>query len=470
MEAAAVAAVVAAAAAGRATATKISKELAVADKAAKEAAARAEAAIRAAEQPRNLRIAVAAAQAEANARAAKAMQRPLQPVGTPARTPNVKGARPTFRTAAGPSAGGTPTNQGPDVAAVDPPPRPYLRVRGAIKAWRALGASRWVIRSILDGPQISWKRRPKYHRARPFPVAPKDVAFAEAEMELCERLENWTELHGSDRERPVVIVNGFVTWSAGKQRIVIDARYQNKVVDDRRFRYEGLQDLAPQLRVGDQLLSCDVKDAYQHIPLRLTDRPYFTFLCQGRVFQCNAMPFGPMVAPYVWTKLCRPVVQALRREGYRVIAYVDDFGGGPPTTLTGGATKEAATAAGRRVKELCYSLGMHLHPLKGVWDGTTCLPLLGFLVDTEKQLLLLRPDRARKVSGTAGRLLAGAKTHRRWVRFSALRSFCGTAVSTQLAVTEARYRLRSLYTAMRDYRKETGGPVRLGRQAMTDLQ
>eukprot|EP00170_Pyropia_yezoensis_P006587 contig_26870_g6608 len=181
------------------------------------------------------------------------------------------------------------------------------------------------------------------------------------------------------------------------------------------------------------------------------------------------MRFGPKVAPYLWTKICRPVVQALRREGFRIIAYVDKFGGGPPTRGQGGATKDKATAAGLRVRELFASFVLNLHPTKGEWHGTSSLPLLGFLVDTERRLFLLRPDRTQKIVGMAGVLLAAAKTHRRWVRHSALRSFCGVAVASLLAVPDARFRMRSLYTAMRDYRDKASNRVRLGRQAMTDL-
>eukprot|EP00170_Pyropia_yezoensis_P002933 contig_12294_g2940 len=304
---------------------------------------------------------------------------------------------------------------------------------------------------------------------RPYPVAPKDQAFALADMERCVRLGYWEDLHGADRQTPVVFVNGFVTWSARKQRFVIYARYQNRVIDDRRFTYEGLMDLAPQLRAGDHLISWDVKDAYHHVPLRKADQTYFAFQCMGRVFKCLTMPFGLKLAPYVWTKLCRPIVQALRGEGFRIIAYVENFGGGVPTRRRRGATKAEAAAAGRRVKQLFWSLGLYLYPSKGGWEGTSCLPLLGLLVETERRLLLLRPDRAANVMRMADRLLAEAKTHQRWVRHLAMRSFCGTVVSTNLAVPEARYRLRSLCTAMRDHHDGRGKRVRLGRQAMTDL-
>eukprot|EP00170_Pyropia_yezoensis_P009770 contig_43816_g9808 len=39
------------------------------------------------------------------------------------------------------------------------------------------------------------------------------------------------------------------------------------------------------------------------------------------------MPFGLAPAPMTWTKVMRPVVEHLREMGFRIIPYVDDFGG-----------------------------------------------------------------------------------------------------------------------------------------------
>lgn len=291
-------------------------------------------------------------------------------------------------------------------------------------------------------------------------------------MRRCVEKGYWTELFGKDRERPHVIVNGLVTWSAGKQRFVIDCRHQNRseFMEERPFKYEGLLDLAQQLERGGQLMGWDVMDAYHHVPLREADKPLFCFQCLGRVFQCNTMPFGLKVAPFLWTKVCRPVVQQLRAEGFRIVVYVDDFGGAPPTQANGPATTADVTRAAVRVRTLLSDLGLTLHPTKGELEGTTALPMLGFIVDTERQLFLLQPGRAKKVMEMAGSLIGHANSHRCWVRYSALRSFCGTAVSTHLAVPDARFRLRSLYTALRAYLDVGCHRVRLGRQAVQDLQ
>lgn len=180
------------------------------------------------------------------------------------------------------------------------------------------------------------------------------------------------------------------------------------------------------------------------------------------------MPFGLAPACLTWTKVMRPVVQYLREQGFRIMAYVDDFGGAPPAAPGMPATKSQAVAAYKVVERLFGDLGLKLHPNKGVKDGPTSLRLLGHMVDTRLARFLLPDDRVDKIVAQAASLSRYATQHRRWVSFRVLRKFCGTAVSTTLSVPSARYHLRSLFTAMQ-WRHGSSGDVRLGRQAWKDL-
>lgn len=181
------------------------------------------------------------------------------------------------------------------------------------------------------------------------------------------------------------------------------------------------------------------------------------------------MPFDLRVAPYLWTKVCRPVVQRLRALGFRVIVYVDDFWGAPPSRKGKPATKAGARRGSLEVQRLFSRLGLQLHPTKGRWEGTMQLPLLGHMVDTRRQLFLLTPERTMKVKAMAGKILTEAAHHRRCTRHALLRSFRGAAVSTLLSVPNARFKLRSLYDALVDHKDDSGRRVRLGRQATSDL-
>lgn len=156
----------------------------------------------------------------------------------------------------------------------------------------------------------------------------------------------------------------------------------------------------------------------------------------------------------------------LRRLGFRILAYVDDFGGAPPSAPDKAATKEDALAGGDVVRNLLASLWLSLHPRKGVWKGPTALPLLGHVVDTARGLFILKPERAAKIMSAAAGLLGRAAHHRRWVKARSLRRFFGLDVSSSLSVTSARFHLRSLYSTL-------GGAqtvcVRLSHQDLRDL-
>jgi len=139
----------------------------------------------------------------------------------------------------------------------------------------------------------------------------------------------------------------------------------------------------------------------------------------------------------------RPVVAALRLRGFKINAYVDDFAangrGARPSS------KAAATAGRVEILSLFQRLGIQVHPAKGVPVGTTCLPLLGYLVDTARQLVLLPPPRLSKLVSGAEALLSVSRRRSRRVSSKTLQRFSGMAVSCQLAIPSARFFLRRLY-------------------------
>lgn len=269
-------------------------------------------------------------------------------------------------------------------------------------------------------------------------------------------------------EKLVCVSSAFVVHTAVNPRAVLDYKHPNSFIETASCKYETLPDLAQSLRRDDALLTWDVKDAYHHLVMRAEDRRYLAFRCLGRFFVPVTMPFGLSSAPLPWTKVMRPVVQHLREQDFRIMAYVDDFGGAPPAAAGLPATRAQAVAAYRMVERLFGELGLLMHPVKGVRDGPTQVRLLGHLVDTRLGRFLLPADRVDKLVGQALALSRRAMGHRRWVNFAALRRFCGTAVSTTLSVPTARYHLRSLFTALK-YRHHSSGDVRLGRQATKDL-
>lgn len=356
--------------------------------------------------------------------------------------------------------------KGAALADSDPGVPPSHDVRSRLGAWRRIGASPWVLDTLRRGIYLPWVKKPPRFRSKGYQVAPADADYLKREITRGLARGFYRELTDEEANKAHCIVGAFVTHSAGKQRLVIDYRVPNQYLEERKFKYESLYDLAPQLRPGDAMLSWDISDAFFHLEIRPTDKKYLCFTALGRVFEPVVMPFGLRLAPYYWTKVCRPVVAELRRMGFRIVAYVDDFGGAPPSAPNLPATQQDATDGGQVVRDLLAQLGLTLHPRKGVWHGPTQLPLLGHVVDTVRGLFILKPERAEKMVTAARRLVGRATHNRRWIKAKGLRSFCGLAVSSSLSVVSARFHLRALYNCLGDAKT---GCVRLSHQALRDL-
>lgn len=265
------------------------------------------------------------------------------------------------------------------------------------------------------------------------------------------------------------ISSAFVAHTARKPRVVYDYKHTNSFLINASCKYETLYDLADTLRPKDALLSRDIKDAYHHLLVREHHRTILAFRALGRVFIPHTMPFGVRLAPRIWSKVCRPVVQGLRERGFRMMAYVDDFGGAPPTKGTGPASSAQAVARFKTVSDLLDRLGLQMHPVKGVRHGPTSMSLLGHVINTSTGLFTLPADRVANIVNQARTLSLRATAHNRWANFRALRRFCGNAVSSTLSAPTPRFHLRSLFNALK-FKHPTSGDTRLGHQALRDLR
>jgi len=348
---------------------------------------------------------------------------------------------------------------------------PHAAIKAALPQWQAMGASDWVLDVLENGIFIPWASTPPRCHSPGYPLNADDTAFMAEQLEKDLAAGYIQEVTGDAAAISELhcISPAFIVRKGRKPRKVLDYTHPNAHVDVRKFKYETLHDLSQVLRPDDSLLVWDIKDAYHHLSLRAEDRKYLAFTTLGRVFVPVTMPFGMSLAPYMWTKVVRALVQYLRSLGFRIISYVDDFGGAPPAMPGEPATVADAARGYELVRIIFHSLGLWLHPEKGRHDGSTSAQLLGHVVDTTNGVYRLPLERADTIESLAKGLLRFAAAHQRWVRFSALRVFCGTAVSTTLSVVPARFHLRSLFTSM-GYRHARSGDCRLGNQAVADLR
>ena len=79
---------------------------------------------------------------------------------------------------------------------------------------------------------------------------------------------------------------------------------------------EGLHMLPSLLQQEAYMAKADLKDAYLTVPVVKDSQPFLAFQGQeGVLFQFKVLPFGRCTAPYMFTKLTKPLIQFLHKDG-----------------------------------------------------------------------------------------------------------------------------------------------------------
>ena len=78
-------------------------------------------------------------------------------------------------------------------------------------------------------------------------------------------------------------------------------------------------------RQDDYMMKLDLKDAYYSNPITKQHRKYLHFIFGNVVYEFQCLPFGLSSAPRTFTKVPKPVISLLRKQGLRVIIYIDDL-------------------------------------------------------------------------------------------------------------------------------------------------
>jgi hypothetical protein len=89
---------------------------------------------------------------------------------------------------------------------------------------------------------------------------------------------------------------------------------------------EGISSLQVLIRRDDYFVKIDLKDAYLTIPIHEDNRKLFRISWgRGVLYQFRCLAFGLSSAPWLFTKILKPVVTLLRKLGIRLTIYLDDI-------------------------------------------------------------------------------------------------------------------------------------------------
>lgn len=133
----------------------------------------------------------------------------------------------------------------------------------------------------------------------------------------------------------------------------------------------------------------DLKRAYRQIPLDPGDLHLVGFEWSNMKFCDRVLPMGLRSSSFICQRVSSAVRYLFDKMGYKVVNYLDDFGGAD--------TVDKAYDAYDALGDLLVSCGLEESKQKGVAPCSR-LEFLGVLVDTEKMTLEVTPERLEEIS------------------------------------------------------------------------
>lgn len=162
----------------------------------------------------------------------------------------------------------------------------------------------------------------------------------------------------------------------GSMRLILNLKQLNTFIEATHFKLEDKSTVMRLLQKGYFMTKLDLKNAYYLVPIHESHRKFLRFQFLGKLFQFNCLCFGLNIAPFVFTKIIKPIVTLLRSKGFLLVAYLDDF------LLLGKSKKQCLDNVCSTIS-LMERLGFVINYRKSCLFPSTKIEYLGLIFDSE---------------------------------------------------------------------------------------
>lgn len=158
-------------------------------------------------------------------------------------------------------------------------------------------------------------------------------------------------------------------------RFILNLKKLNEYIYTDHFKLENHKTAINLLEEGYFMATIDLRDAYYLLPIHESHRKYLRFRYEGILYEFTCLPFGLNVAPYIFTKLLKPLVELMRKKGYLSVIYLDDI-------LLIGDSYLSCKRNFIEMSRLLVMLGFVIHDLKSQPVHVNRCKWLGLIFDT----------------------------------------------------------------------------------------
>lgn len=174
----------------------------------------------------------------------------------------------------------------------------------------------------------------------------------------------------------------------GSFRFILNLKSLNKFISPEHFKMEDIRTATKLINKDCFMTTMDLQEAYFLVPIHNTCKKYLRFRFQGSTFEFQCLPFGLSIAPFIFTKLMKPVVSYLRNQGLLLVIYLDDL-------LCINNSFNSCLMSTATAVNFLEKLGFIINKEKSSLVPKQIQQFLGFEINSQNMCLML-PDRKRQ--------------------------------------------------------------------------
>lgn len=299
-----------------------------------------------------------------------------------------------------------------------------------LKNWQKISEDPWILETV-SGYRINFDEQPCQEKL------PNKILFTPDQWVIVDNEVKTLLKKGaivkSFHEPDEFISNLFIVSKPnGKFRPVLNLRYLNEFVHYDHFKQETFKVVLDLVQENDYLTSIDLQDAYFAIPIRVQDQKYLKIFWDGMLYTFVCVPFGLKSAPFLFTKVLKPVYANFRQQNIRCSYYIDD-------SLNMNRDKVVCQNNTMIMTDTLHSLGFTVNLNKSVLIPTQRIVFFGFILDSVQFKVFLTEDKIQKIITKAKSLLESDV-----IIVRDLASFIGLIINACYAILEAPMHYRWL--------------------------
>lgn len=258
------------------------------------------------------------------------------------------------------------------------------RIRHFCAQWSLLTSDSTIL-NWVKGYSIPFNKRP----SQPHTLATKTINRNERKTySIC--IHHLTSIGAVRKCKPCkdqfLSTYFLVPKPGGGFRFVLNLKKLNTFISISHFKMENFKAVKDMIFKDSYMCSIDLKDAYFSISVNRKHRKYLRFIFDNCLYEFTCLPFGLCTAPFVFTKLCKPILQHLRSKGIMLVMYLDD-------SIIISNSKEICSKNANVVISTFQDLGFVINYKKSMLHPNQSCKFLGFVFNSNKFIIQLPEDK-----------------------------------------------------------------------------